>query len=254
MKHYGKICTLMYDLDKPVVPEVDLAFFLNYVEKANGPILQPMVGTGRFALPLIEKGFKIDGVDASADMLAKYQRACKERGYDANIYENTLAEMELPELYALIFITSGSFSLITDDEEISRSLANINRHLLPGGSFVFEVSEYHDAHNLDHHWNSKWLKSPEGEIVLQSVVQNDQDRNSDTVHSLVRYELIKDGRLVDTEFLEFSLKYHNKGGDTLKALLEEHGFEYVIYYNSYDKTYDKDRKSFNLIVECHKKQ
>ncbi|MCH8111817.1 MAG: class I SAM-dependent methyltransferase [Proteobacteria bacterium] len=254
MNHYGKICTLMYDLDKPVVPEADLAFFLDYVEEANGPVLQPMVGTGRFALPLMEKGFKIDGVDASPDMLAKYRRVCKEGGYDANIYENTLAEMELPELYALIFITSGSFSLITDDEELSRSLANINRHLLPGGCFVFEVSEYHDAHNVDHHWNGKWLKSPEGEIVLQSVVQNDQDRNSDTVHSLVRYELIKDGRLVDTEFLEFSLKYHNKGGDTLKALLEEHGFEDVIYYNSYDKTYDKDRKGFNLIVECRKKQ
>ena len=254
MKHYSKICTLMYDLDKPVVPEVDLEFYLNYVEEAKGPILQAMVGTGRFALPLMEKGFKIDGVDASTDMLAKYRRVCKERGFDANIYENTLAEMELPELYALIFITSGSFSLITDDEEISRSLANINRHLLPGGSFVFEVSEYYEAHKLDHYWNGKWLKSPEGEIVLQSVVQNDQDRNSDIVHSLLRYELIKDGRLMDTEFLEFSLKYHNKGGDTLKPLLEEHGFEEVIYYNSYNKIYDKDKKDFNLIVECRKKQ
>lgn len=253
MKHYGKICTLMYDLDKPMVPELDLAFYSKYVEEAKGPILQPMVGTGRFALPLMEKGFKIDSVDASADMLAKYRRVCKERGYNVNIYENTLAEMELPELYSLIFITSGSFSLIIDDEEISRSLKNINRHMLPGGKFVFEVSEYHDTHNLDHHWNGKWIKSPEGEIVLQSMVQNDQDSNSDTVYSLVRYELIKNGRLVGTEFLEFSLKYYNKGGDTLKALLKEHGFEDVIYYNSYDKTYNKDRKGSNLIVECRKK-
>ena len=254
MKHYGKICTMMYDLDKPVVPDMDLAFFLNYVEKAKGPILQPMIGTGRFALPLMEKGFKIDGVDVSADMLAKYRRVCEERDYDVNIYESSLAEMKLPERYALVFITSGSFSLIIDDDEISRSLANINQHLLPGGTFVFEVSEYHDAHQLDHHWNGKWVKSPDGEIVLQSVVQNDQDQNSDVVHSLVRYELIKDGKLVNTEFLEFSLKFHNKGGDTLKALLEKHGFEDVVYYNAYDKTYDPDRRGFNLIVECRKKK
>jgi len=254
MKHYGKICTMMYDLDKPVVPDMDLAFFLNYVEKAKGPILQPMIGTGRFALPLMEKGFKIDGVDVSADMLAKYRRVCEERDYDVNIYESSLAEMKLPERYALIFITSGSFSLIIDDDEISRSLANINQHLLPGGTFVFEVSEYHDAHQLDHHWNGKWVKSPDGEIVLQSVVQNDQDQNSDVVHSLVRYELIKDGKLVNTEFLEFSLKFHNKGGDTLKALLAEHGFEDVVYYNAYDKTYDPDRRGFNLIIECQKKK
>jgi len=90
--------------------------------------------------------------------------------------------------------------------------------------------------------------------VLQSLVQNEQDTNSDIVHSLVRYELIKEGRLVDTEFLEFTLKYHNKGGDTLRALLDEHGFEHVGYYNSCDKTYNKNRKNSNLIVECLKKQ
>ncbi len=89
--------------------------------------------------------------------------------------------------------------------------------------------------------------------MLQSVSQNDQEQNSDVVHSLVRYELIKDGKLVDTEFLEFSLRFYNKGGDTLRALLEDHGFENVVYYNAYDKTYDRDRRDFNLIVECRKK-
>jgi len=59
MKHYGKICTLMYDLDKPVVPEVDLAFYLNYVEEANGSILQPMVGTGRVCADLVIKNSDI---------------------------------------------------------------------------------------------------------------------------------------------------------------------------------------------------
>jgi len=59
---------------------------------------------------------------------------------------------------------------------------------------------------------------------------------------------------MDSEFLEYSLKYHNKGRDTLKTLLEDHGFEAIIYYNSYDKTYDKDRKRFNLIIECRKKR
>jgi SAM-dependent methyltransferase len=253
MKYYGKICTMMYDLDKPVVPDVDLAFYQNYVKKARGPVLQPMVGTGRFALPLMEMGFKIDGVDISADMLAKYRRVCDERNFDANIHESSLAEMDLPTRYALVFITSGSFSLIIDDGEISRSLANINRHLLPGGTFVFEVSEYHSSHSLDHHWSAKWARTPDGEIVLQSVVQNHQDKDSDILQSLVRYELIKNGKLIDTEFLEFSLRFHNKTGDTLTPLLEEHGFENIVYYNAYDKSYDRGRRDSNLIVECQKK-
>ncbi len=36
---------------------------------ANGPILEPMCGTGRFLLPLIEDGFDVHGFDASDHML-----------------------------------------------------------------------------------------------------------------------------------------------------------------------------------------
>lgn len=43
-----------YDLEHPVTPQDALDFYFQYAKKANGPILEPMCGTGRFLIPMME--------------------------------------------------------------------------------------------------------------------------------------------------------------------------------------------------------
>ena len=62
---YLSLCTKVYGLSKPNPPEDAYAFYRDYAMKANGPILEPMCGTGRFLLPLLEEGFNVHGFDAS---------------------------------------------------------------------------------------------------------------------------------------------------------------------------------------------
>ena len=52
---YLNLCTEAYDLSKPNPPEDAYAFYRDYAISANGPILEPMCGTGRFLLPLLKK-------------------------------------------------------------------------------------------------------------------------------------------------------------------------------------------------------
>ena|ERR1700722_11947081 len=66
---YLSLCTEVYDLSKPRPPEDAYAFYRDYVMKAKGSILEPMCGTGRFLLPLLEEGFDVQGFDASDHML-----------------------------------------------------------------------------------------------------------------------------------------------------------------------------------------
>lgn len=54
---YLSLCTEVYDLSKPNPPEDAYAFYRDYAMRANGPILAPMCGTGRFLLPLLAEGF-----------------------------------------------------------------------------------------------------------------------------------------------------------------------------------------------------
>jgi hypothetical protein len=56
---YVNLCTQVYDISKPVPPKDKYAFYLSYVVSANGRILEPMCGTGRFLLPLVVEGFDI---------------------------------------------------------------------------------------------------------------------------------------------------------------------------------------------------
>jgi len=66
---YLSLCTEVYDLSKPAAPENAYAFYRDYAMNANGLILEPMCGTGRFLLPLLEEGFDVQGFDASEHML-----------------------------------------------------------------------------------------------------------------------------------------------------------------------------------------
>ena len=53
MDSYKKLCTQFYDIDKPTAPPDALEFYLQYALKAQGPILEPMCGTGRFLVPML---------------------------------------------------------------------------------------------------------------------------------------------------------------------------------------------------------
>ena len=81
MKSHLKLCNEAYNIDKPNAPEDALSFYLQYAEQAHGPILEPMCGSGRFPIPLLQRGFIIDGADASPDMLRACRNHCQRRRY-----------------------------------------------------------------------------------------------------------------------------------------------------------------------------
>ena len=116
MNCYKKLCTEFYDLDKPTAPPTRWSFTFATRERANGPILEPMCGTGRFLIPLLQRGFDIDGFDASPHMLAACREKLRRCNLNANVTEQSLPEIDLPRKYALVMIPAGSIGLIPDIE------------------------------------------------------------------------------------------------------------------------------------------
>ena len=86
---YRALCTEYYELDKPSAPKDALECYLHYAKEANGPILEPMCGTGRFLIPLLEHGYAVTGFDYSPYMLDVCRRKCEERGLITNLQEVT---------------------------------------------------------------------------------------------------------------------------------------------------------------------
>ena len=83
---YLSLCTEVYDLSKPNPPEDAYAFYRDYAMKANGPILEPMCGAGRFLLRLLEEGFNVHGFDASDHMLEALHAKAKSKNLEADYY------------------------------------------------------------------------------------------------------------------------------------------------------------------------
>ncbi len=141
MSQYGKLSTEFYDLDKPCPPQGAFRYYLDYAEKAGGPILEPMCGSGRFLIPLMARGIEVVGVDASPDMLSACRRKAELAGVQPALYQQYLHHLKLPDTYPLIIIPAGSFCLLTDPTIIRKSLDHLYTHLASGGLLIIEIEQ-----------------------------------------------------------------------------------------------------------------
>src|SRR4051812_297710 len=130
---YLPLCAEFYDLDKPHWPKDASNFYLQYCKQAKGAILEPMCGTGRFLLPLVQNGFDVHGFDASKFMLDRLRHKASQMDIQPQVWEGYLQDLDHDEKYDLIFIPSGSFGLILDLDSVKASLNRIHSSLTDQG-------------------------------------------------------------------------------------------------------------------------
>jgi len=246
--HYYKLCTEFYDLDKPEEPADAFDFYLKYVQEAQGPILEPMCGSGRFLLPLLARGFDVHGVDASSFMLEACRARAAQQGLAPELFQQTLEALELPRRYALAFIPAGSFGLITQQAQALEALRRLHAALLPEGKLVLEVDRPAFETSTSWPWGGRWLKRPDGALIVMSWLG--QYAASERIsYSLHRYELVIDGRVVETEMEEFNLRAYEL--QEFQTLLEAAGFVDVKPLKAFEQC-APDADDEGLVFECRR--
>jgi SAM-dependent methyltransferase len=110
----------------------DAEFFRGFVERSGGPALDVGCGAGRVLLPCLEAGLEVEGLDASADMLAQCQRLAEERGLAPTLHCQPMHEMRLERRYASMFMC-GAFGLGAGRREDLAAISRCFEHLEPGG-------------------------------------------------------------------------------------------------------------------------
>lgn len=103
----------------------------------DGPALELAIGAGRIALPLAERGIRVEGVDISPAMVAQMQ--AKPGGEKITVTIGDFADVPVQGQYQLIFVVWNSFfNLLTQDDQV-RCFENVAAHLTEAGSFVIET-------------------------------------------------------------------------------------------------------------------
>lgn len=224
MSGYGRLCTEFYDLDKPHPPLRAFEFYLAAARAAGGPVLEPMCGSGRFLVPLVRSGVDIDGFDASPEMLGACRQRAQALGLRASVALGSLGEYRPPRAYDLAFIPAGSFCLLTEPAVVARALDSLRASLAPGGRLLLEVERFLDDGSLESNgtWTGRWVTRLDGSrIVISGLTSFDAQKRIS--HGMNRYDLVKDGVVLETEYEELDLRHYDEA--ELLALLAAAGFE-----------------------------
>lgn len=247
---YRDLVTQYYDLDKPAAPPEYLAGIRHWLpESPTGAILEPMCGSGRALVPLAQAGWDITGVDASSQMLAACDRKCAKAGVSPPLHRQRLQAMKLEAHFAYAFIYDASLALLTDQDELREALHRIHAHLLPGGRFLVGLEtpasreassrESDDSSGIQA-WGAPWVERPDGARILMTWPGGRYDPDTGTSESIGKYELFRDGELLQTEFQAFRIRYYPRS--EFQGHLEAVGFqvEHCVRMNTTEDATDDD--------------
>lgn len=241
--YYGSLCTEMYELLHEKAPEDELEFYLSYATK-DMKILEALCGSGRFFVPLYERGYHISGMDLSGEMLGKL----KEKIPDADVIQADILEYEPEENYDYIFISSGSVSLFTDIELCKKILKILKEFLTPEGKLVFAVETMADRCPDDKKYEiTASAKTKEGfDLILKSKNYYDEEKHIQFSPGI--YELYQGDSLLEREEMDFQTYLYTFG--EMEKYLEEIGFKDVKTYSSFAKELAVDDKCEMFLFEC----
>ena len=221
-----------------------------YASAVNGPILEPMCGSGRFLLPLVQDGFDVHGFDASNHMLQALRKKAEARGLNPKVWQGYLEELDRPDKFKLIIIPSGSFGLIVDRGKAREALARIYNHLTDDGLLVFEADTPLGAPGPTGIWKgSVWPTSDGKTIIVNFLDLPAQDNLSTTIW---RYELLDGAQIIRTE-LEI-MKVRQYVPSHLITMLRETGFTSVAAFKAFDRTRSPGESDEVIVYECRKGQ
>lgn len=108
----------------------ELELLEKFLSDHAGTSLELGCGSGRLLLPLLEKGYFIEGLDNSVDMLA----LCREHSGDHEpvLHQSGIEDFQTGATYAAITIPAFTLQLLPYDQ-LPVIFENIRRHLHPGG-------------------------------------------------------------------------------------------------------------------------
>lgn len=222
MESYGQLSTLFYDWDKPDAPEIALAWYLAGLPRPapTSRILEPMCGSGRFLVPLLKAGFRVDGVDLSREMLDACRLRIAGHEESCELFEQSLTELDLPfKQYSAAFIPASSFCLIADRGQALQALTRTYQHLEPDAKLLLEFEPPVDF-DPEHVESTKVLTKGGQQIRLHSKREYDSAEQLE-IHQN-QYELKKSGKVVAEEFEELRLRCYSD--EQMKSLLCDAGF------------------------------
>ena len=167
----------LYDLDL-ADDAADLDLLHALAARADGPVLELAVGTGRLAVPLAEDGHEVTGVDVDPAMLARARDRAAAAGpavaRRVRLVEEDARSVRLPDAgdYRLAFIPLNSIFLMGSRTDQAATIRTLAAHLAPGGIAMIDawLPDADDLARYDGRLVLEWVRedAATGRLVTKS--------------------------------------------------------------------------------------
>jgi len=219
---------LVADLYEPLVSERSRADdYVPFLDRSGTPALELACGSGWPLVDLVERGYAVEGLDASADMLDRCRARAAARRLSVTLHRAEMQSFDLGRRYRSIFLAGASFTLLTTDADAAAALACIHAHLEPGGSALIPL-EIPDPDALRAAIGRfRETTTAEGQRLRVALISLDADADGRGLSRRLRYERISaDGR---RDALERDWRTRSWSPDRFGAMLRGAGFDRVTF-------------------------
>lgn len=135
----------------PSVPGMFIAAIDRYLLPTLGEaasILDVCCGTGQLAHVLAGRGYRLTGIDGSAEML----RHARVNAPEVELIETDVRQLRLDERFDAAYSTFDSLNHLLTIEDLRLAFANVRRALRPGALFLFDLNM---AEAFEIRWSGK---------------------------------------------------------------------------------------------------
>jgi len=172
---FGQVYAAQYDLlyhDKDYEAECDLLeeIFRRYGRGPINTILDLGCGTGNHAILLARRGYRVTGVDLSADMLVH----AKEKATGIQLREEVarpifiqgdVRNVDLGRQFDAVLMMFAVLGYQLTNEDVSAALRTVRRHLTSNGLFICDVWYGPAVLTIGPSERVKVIQTPDGKLI-----------------------------------------------------------------------------------------
>jgi SAM-dependent methyltransferase len=184
-------------------------------------VLELGCGNGRILLPLLEAGYEITGIDASAGMLAELRRKAAARGLVPVVARMDTRTLGFDAAFGVVLCPYSLITYHVTDDDVARLLAGARRALRPGGRLVVDAFVPRPvAAGVD--WRLDYRRPYADGVLVRSKRVTPLDDGCNRIER--RYEVIADDG-TPTDRVEVNEVIRPVSPEVLVATLRAAGFE-----------------------------
>lgn len=225
----------------------DGPFYLALAQQLGGKVLELGCGTGRFTIPLAERGVDIMGLDIMPEMLMRAK--IKAEGLPIRWIEGDVRTFHLNEQFRLIIETGGTFQHLLARTDLEAMLERVREHLERAGCFIFSIVFPHLYFLQDHQDEHAFSYTTEdGRVVSLSASQQYDHLRQIWIEVAIRRWKKKNGQEV---IKQVPLARRLIFPQEMEMLLQYNGLSVIERYGDWDKS-PLTNESKLMIYVCRK--